>query len=115
MEVVGLLYTISSSRRVSVPQRRLASPMPDWLKAFFEMLKAGKQLKEAIEGVLLHVFSKRTSIAITGMAGVGKTVLFDFLSGQGGVGYQPPPTSESKETGIIKTEDKRYRLTTVPG
>jgi hypothetical protein len=63
-------------------------------------------------------YLKGKSIAFTGIAGIGKTVLFDFLCGDAHeAGYKPPPPSVVAERGKVKKEEvnKRLRVTVVPG
>ncbi len=75
-------------------------------KATVELLKAG----------LSYFVSHPTRLAITGMEGVGKSVLTDFLIGEARKeGYKPPLRSQSLETGKIKGESKAIRLQVIPG
>lgn len=63
-----------------------------------------------------HFKSQKRSIAFTGRAGVGKTVLFDYLRGTAYArGYMPPLPSEAVETGIVKAPGLRIDLSVVPG
>jgi hypothetical protein len=55
-------------------------------------------------------------LAFTGMPGVGKTVLFDHLSGKAYKrDYKPPATSLSKETGKVSPSRKSLKVTVIPG
>lgn len=59
---------------------------------------------------------KKSQIVITGMAGSGKTVLFDHITGQAfRRNYCPPGKSQSAESGKHTTKGKRLRLSVVPG
>jgi hypothetical protein len=63
-------------------------------------------------------YLKGKSIAFTGVAGIGKTVLFDHLCGDAHkAGYKPPSPSVVAERGRIKKGEvgKRLRVTVVPG
>lgn len=76
-----------------------------------EIIKAWKSVEEYLSR------EKGRSIAFTGISGIGKTVLFDYLTGAAyKPGYKPPHPSGSAETGL-KTFDggKRLRITVVPG
>lgn len=56
------------------------------------------------------------AIAVTGMAGVGKTVLVDFLRLEGfRPGYRPPETSIAPERHGLVGTNQRLVLTVVPG
>jgi hypothetical protein len=63
-----------------------------------------------------YFLGKKSSLAVTGMAGVGKTVLFDHLSGEAYKhGYKPPGKSEEEESGKVSAKGKRIAFRTVPG
>lgn len=90
--------------------------MIEWLTSGLEAYKHKDEIKNLLTAGWGYIFTKPTSIAVTGMAGAGKTVLFDFLSGKGfEAGYKPPGQSEAKEAAKMKASGKRYRVTTVPG
>lgn len=64
----------------------------------------------------VKLFGRGRYLAVTGMAGAGKTVLFDHLSGKAtGRDYKPPGTSEGPEKGNAKGTATRIGLITVPG
>ena len=65
------------------------------------------------------IFGKRC-IVFTGLSGVGKTVLLDFLTGKGfEQGYQPPKPSQFVEKGklskSLKKEKPKMALSVLPG
>ena len=50
------------------------------------------------------------------MAGAGKTVLFDFLRGEGfKQGYKPPKPSQSVEKGKVRQAKQRMAISVLPG
>ena len=84
----------------------------------------------AVEGAIKHreeimslwakieakLFGERKTIAFTGHAGVGKTVLFDHLTGKAfAQGYKPPGESVREEDEQISAVHKRILLATIPG
>jgi hypothetical protein len=59
---------------------------------------------------------KKSQVVITGMAGSGKTVLFDHITGRAfRKNYLPPGKSQSVESGGHKAKGKRLRISVVPG
>lgn len=78
--------------------------------------KHRKQLANIFANGWSYLFGRKTSVAFTGMEGVGKTVLFDHLSGRAFVeGYKPPMRSEKAESGSVTTTEKRLVLQVIPG
>lgn len=62
------------------------------------------------------LFGKKKSIAFTGMAGIGKTVLHDYLSGKAyKPGYALPLTSQALESAKISAPKKRIHISVIPG
>jgi GTPase SAR1 family protein len=62
------------------------------------------------------IFPKKFRLAITGMEGVGKTVLFDSLTGKAfEPGYQKPRRSQSKEAGKVPSANSKILVSVVPG
>lgn len=58
----------------------------------------------------------RVSVALTGMPGVGKSVLLDHLAGRDrGDAYRPPGESRLVERATRKANRLRVRLTAIPG
>lgn len=61
-------------------------------------------------------FGKRSTLAVTGLPGVGKTVLCDFLSGTAyQKGYRAPGKSTDTEYKNMKAKRLGIRLSIVPG
>ena len=90
--------------------------MLEWSGPALAAFKHRKEIEELVSYGVGSLFGSRTEIAITGMAGVGKTILLDFLAGDGFKSdYKPPLQSQDKERKKIKAADRRMRLTTVPG
>ncbi len=82
-------------------------------------------LKEAYKGrddatdAWSKIFGKNR-IVFTGLSGVGKSVLLDFLTGKGfEQGYQPPKPSQSVEKGklskTLKKDKPRMAISVLPG
>jgi putative protein kinase ArgK-like GTPase of G3E family len=71
-------------------------------------------LWEKIDAFLL---GKKSRIAITGMPGVGKSVLLEHLTGEAYERNHPMPEqpSPNAETGRILARKKRILLSTIPG
>ena len=64
----------------------------------------------------LSTLLKGSHIAVTGMSGAGKTVLFDHLTGKAPkIGYRPPDRSQRAEKGKTTLTNKRIGLSVVPG
>ncbi len=63
-----------------------------------------------------YIVGAKTTVAFTGMQGVGKSVLLDHLVGKAFVDdYKPPMQSQKTETGKIKGAAKRIVVSVVPG
>ena len=78
-------------------------------------LKESYKSREDFKEIWRKVFGKK-SIAFTGLAGAGKSVLFDFLRGEGfKQGYKPPKPSQSVEKGKIRPANKRMAISVLPG
>jgi predicted GTPase len=92
-----------------------------WVIPTFQAVGTGVGLyanRKAIQDVLQQLsnrFTSKTRIAVTGMSGVGKTVLIDYILGRGGTGYRTPLTSQSAEYEVVKIEDKNLEFIIVPG
>jgi GTPase SAR1 family protein len=73
-----------------------------------------KKLWDKISGFILGA---KAQIALTGMSGVGKTVLVDHLTGRAyKVGYEPPERrSFDVEQDKLKRDRKRMAFSVVPG
>jgi 50S ribosome-binding GTPase len=86
------------------------------LPAAREGYKSREEIKSAWDKVYASLFGRKKNIAFTGMAGVGKTVLFDHLSGKAyKQQYAPPLTSQGPEKGKITVPQKRIHISVVPG
>lgn len=64
-----------------------------------------------------HVFGVKASVGFTGMEGVGKSVLFDFLTGDGfKPGYTPPGFSDTEDHGRAEPyREGRVFIRVAPG
>lgn len=79
--------------------------------------KHREELASGWEKIIAHLVGVKSQIAITGMAGVGKSVLFEHLTG---AAYErdhpmPPQPTRVVEKGRILARKKRIYLTTIPG
>lgn len=77
-----------------------------------------KLIEKVWEGGLTWFFGKKVRIVITGMEGVGKSVLFHSISGKTEkLGYKFPHRSEAKESGVISVSEPKRRLVidVIPG
>ena len=78
-------------------------------------IKHRKDFAEVVASVWARIFGKQRRLAITGMQGVGKTVLLDALTGKAfQQGYTVPTRSQAKESGVVPGAASRILLTTVP-
>lgn len=98
--------------------------MVEWLGTSLLLVRHREEVRQLISGGLHRVLGRKTSIAITGMMGAGKTVLLDHLTGKpfrkSGkeivYEYTPPRKSQRAESGVLKSAGRRrILLTTVPG
>lgn len=87
------------------------------LPAAKEAYQNREEIKSAWKRIYAAIFGQKKNIAFTGMAGVGKTVLFQHLSGEAYQrNYTPPGTSQGQERSkITGSKKKRIHLTVVPG
>ncbi len=88
---------------------------PEWLLPIAkEAYENRKDILSAWQRISAWL-AKKKSIAFTGMAGVGKTVLFDHLTGTAYKrGYTLPLRSESLEKGELSAAKKRIRFSADP-
>jgi nucleoside-triphosphatase THEP1 len=90
--------------------------MIEWALGGLQMYKNRQDLADLAKHGMTSWLGKKTSIAITGMAGVGKTVLRDHLTGKVfEKGYESPRQSQAMETGKVAAQKKRISLSVVPG
>ncbi|QDV34460.1 ATP-binding cassette domain-containing protein [Tautonia plasticadhaerens] len=84
-----------------------------WL---WRLFRYRKDLALVYEGGLNLVLGRKTTIAVTGMQGAGKTVLLDHLTGRAlRPDYQPPGQSTRSESYRIKDKRSRLIVDVVPG
>lgn len=75
-----------------------------------------EKIRKGIEWLTDYLLGKRSSIVFTGMPGVGKTVLYDFLCGNAySPGYQLPDKSRRLERGAKREGRQRIGLSVIPG
>jgi hypothetical protein len=95
-----------------MPAENLAWILPPMKEAYAHRQEI-LSLWQKIEAML---FGGKRTIAFTGCPGIGKTVLFDFLTGLAyRQGYMPPPMSQKDEKGKMTDVKKRIRLVVIPG
>jgi hypothetical protein len=91
----------------------------EWLlPAAKEAYKRREEIQAIWQRILAILLGKKTKIAFTGMSGAGKTVLFDYLRGEGYKrGYTPPgrPSASVESKKIPASERKRFAISVVPG
>lgn len=88
----------------------------EWLGPALTGFKHREEIGDAFAHAWSYVFGKKTSLAFTGMQGVGKSVLLDHLTGRAfEEGYKPPMQSQRVETGKIRTGGRRLLVSVVPG
>ena len=75
-------------------------------------IEIGKRVVSLWERIATAVGGNKSQVMLTGMQGVGKTVLFDYMTGKAyRSGYKPPSTSRVAETGKLG----KTGLLVVPG
>ena len=78
-------------------------------------LKESYKSRDDFKEIWRKVFGNK-NIVLTGLGGAGKTVLFDFLSGQGfKQGYKPPRPSQSVEKGKVRKSNQKMAISVLPG
>ncbi len=88
----------------------------EWLAAGLTVYRHRDDIRHMLDTGLKAFFGKKTTIAITGMQGIGKTVLLDHLTGQGlEKGYTLPLQSQAVEKGKVATGGQRILVSVVPG
>ena len=86
------------------------------LPAAIEAYKHREEIRGFWNRILDWLLGRKTQIAVTGVSGVGKTVLYDHLTGKAlKTGYKPPLASESVEKGSLAPGGKRIVLSVIPG
>lgn len=92
-----------------------------WVIPTFQVVGTGVGLyanRQAIQDIweqCTNRFLSKTKIAVTGMSGVGKTVLIDYILGRGSINYKKPLISQKAEYEILKFEDKNLEFIIIPG
>jgi GTPase SAR1 family protein len=87
------------------------------LPAVEQGFKHKDDLASIFDRILAFLLGKKSRIVITGMPGVGKSVLIEYLTGESYKrGYQTPPQpSFMMDKGKIVEHRKRIHIVTVPG
>jgi hypothetical protein len=94
----------------------MTEPFSWLLPAAESAYKHREAIAGAWERLTTWLLGKKHTIAFSGCAGVGKTVLLDHLDGAAfRAGYHPPDESQKQEKGSISRQEKRIRLVTIPG
>ncbi|HLN26717.1 MAG TPA: hypothetical protein VK395_03175 [Gemmataceae bacterium] len=90
--------------------------MVEWIAPVFTAYENRTTISEFLSAGLNLFLGQRTAIAITGVAGVGKTVLLDYLCGKGyHAQYKVPPQSQKLERPKLRNSGKRLSFLIVPG
>lgn len=93
----------------------------EWLAAALLAVKHREDLLQIAQSGFAKVFGRKTSLAFTGMAGVGKSVFLDLMTGKASEeGYELPLVSQGMETGKVGLPDegffgKKVLVSVVPG
>lgn len=75
-----------------------------------------EEISNILDKFKLSLFGEQFSIAVTGLPGVGKTVLCDYLTGMAyKKGYTSPGRSEDVERKDMKKKKMGIRLSIIPG
>ena len=86
------------------------------LPAGKEAFEHRDEIRKWVEWLTDYLLGKRSSIVFTGMPGVGKTVLYDFLVGNAySPGYQLPQKSRQAERATRREGRQRIALSVIPG
>lgn len=81
-----------------------------------EVFKHREEIGKGAQWLKDYLLRKQSAVVFTGMPGVGKTVLFDYLMGKGYTpGYKPPGKSRSAEHGKRSEDTQKIALSTIPG
>jgi hypothetical protein len=81
-----------------------------------EALEHREEIRKGMQWLKDYLLRKQSSVVFTGMPGVGKTVLFDYLMGKGyEPGYEPPGKSRSLESGAKADRGRKIALSVIPG
>jgi len=86
----------------------------DWLNPVLAALEHRQTIWDTVRDIVNRIRSKPRNIAVTGMPGVGKTVLLDYLTGKAfHPNYTPPLRSQKLEQASVPR--KGILLQVVPG
>jgi len=104
-------YRLSERTPCIVPR------MDSWvLPAAGQALKHRKEIAGAWKAIRTHLQGRKARLVITGAPGVGKTVLFDYLTGAAYKrGYEPPLPSNTPEKKTLRLPNARIGLNVIPG
>ena len=89
----------------------------EWVVPATELvIEHHEKVRSAWDRASAALLGKKSQVVITGMAGSGKTVLFDHITGRAfRRNYSPPGQSQSAEAGKHNAKGKRLRISVVPG
>lgn len=94
-------------------------PLDPWsagLQVASMAISHSAELQNLWDRVWATVSRRNSKIVVTGIPGVGKTVLFDHISGlAGNPAYELPSMSRAPEIKRLKQGDQRWAVTVVPG
>ena len=97
-------------------QAKISALEPWLLPAAKEAYKNREQIRNVLGALSEKLLGKKQTIAITGISGIGKTLLFDQLTGNADAsGYAPPGKSETTEKGKTTAGGKRFPMVVIPG
>ena len=80
------------------------------------VVKSQEEIRTQAQWLKDYLLGKKSTIVFTGLPGVGKNVLFDYLMGTGYTsGYKPPGKSRLAEHGTKAEDAQKIALSTIPG
>jgi hypothetical protein len=84
--------------------------------AGLQIYKSRSEIASVLAKINNRLRGEKAIIAVTGMPGVGKTVLVDHLAGAGlKDSYRPPGKSRGVERGLRRAKGLRLNFRTIPG
>ena len=86
-----------------------------WTAKTLETAEANRKHIESISSGIRRLLRRDARIVITGVHFVGKTVLFDWLSGKTGVHYKNPGPSGGEEHGKLISPNRGIKYIVLPG
>jgi hypothetical protein len=97
-------------------EQEVTAMVLDWVNPATFVMKTYKEIGGAFAELRKKILGTRARIAVTGMEGVGKTVLLHALTGEDQqLDYRKPGRSQAKESRQVKAAGRKLLLVAVPG